>query len=55
MNEELMMKARQLVADRYAHTYLKNAIIDGHWDGGELVQTAYAKLVELGNVSAGVE
>ena len=33
-------QARHRVAERYSHSYLKNAILNGDWDSGSLVQSA---------------
>lgn len=45
MNEVLLLRARQAVADTQAQTYTKRAILAGEWDRGSLVQEAYARLV----------
>jgi hypothetical protein len=44
-NEEALSEARQRVADRYPHAYTKNAILNGFWDGGNLVKEAYADII----------
>lgn len=48
MNEAVLEKARQNVADRYAHTYTKNAILGGFWDSGKFVREEYERLMKEG-------
>lgn len=46
MNNEVLEQARQNVADRYPHTYTKNAILGGFWDGGNIVRGEYERLMK---------
>lgn len=43
-NEQLLLKARARVAERYPQQYHKNAIMRGDWDKGSLVRDEIAKL-----------
>lgn len=44
MSEQLIVKAREIVAARYQQPYHVNAILRGEWDDGALVQEALASL-----------
>lgn len=37
-HDTVLLVARQRLADKYAQTYTKNAILAGEWDNGFLVQ-----------------
>jgi hypothetical protein len=47
--DTILRKARQMVADKYAHDYTKRAILNGDWDSGQLIKAAVAQLQTNGS------
>jgi len=45
-NYKAIEMARRLVADRYFHEYHINAIMDGSWDNGSLVQDELQRILK---------
>ncbi len=54
-NEDALIAARAIVAERYNARYHVNAIMSGDWDKGTLVQTALREILTDPEIAEGEE